>query len=135
MPMTTSEALSVLLKEAQEERNWRSARAQLIDALTEFAAIEERLANSAGEEAALRRRVAELSATRDELQGVVFTLQAQVNGFDTALAEKRRLEELGLADLRQERQTEEQRLLDIQTQLEAVKNQLNRHSVFSIKEV
>ncbi len=123
--MTVSESLVVLRKDAEEDNNWRSARTKMIEVLESLQSAESRLQAIVTDEANLRASCATLNQQRDDLNATMIDLRGKIARFADDLAEKQKLEQAALADVRAAREAEEQKLADVQEKLGALKKQLN----------
>ena len=124
--MNFAEAVAVLKKDVEEDKNWRSARAKLAEVVEAAMTADASLQACCDKEAQLRASVAALEHHRDELQRTILDQQRQIATFADDLAKKQQLEASTLADVRAQREAEEAKLDAVQHELEALKAKLHR---------
>ncbi len=109
-------ALAVLRKDAEEEKNWRSARSKLTEVLEAALTADAKVKSCT--------RLVQLEAQRTELQCEVDEVKRQLKTFAAGLAEKRQVEENTLNETRQAREGEERKLTDTCMKITELKNRL-----------
>ncbi len=124
--MTTAEALAVLRKDAEEDRNWRSATAKLAEVLEAALNADASMQACCEKEAPIRASVAALETHSAELQRTILDQQHQIATFAADLAKKKQLEASALAEVRAQRETEEAKLAAVHRELEALKAKLHQ---------
>lgn len=122
--MHFAEALTILRKDAEEERNWRSARSKIQEVLEAAIQADSSLQACCDKEARSGASVAALETQRDALHRTLLDLQRQVSTCDATLAEKKQDEAAALAEVRAQRQAEDSKLADVRTQLAELKTKL-----------
>jgi len=123
--MEIQDAIKVLKKDVEEEKNWRSARLKMIEVLETVDRGAADLAQLEARKRALHEDCARLGAEQTSLQHSVKRLQQEVSGWKADLAAKEKLKAERCCSIDEEIAAKERRLAELNTELRALKDRVS----------
>ena len=123
--MDFTEALKILRKDEEEDRNWRSARQKLTELLQVAEEAKRTLDKFQQQKEHLEASISHLTTQEANLHRAVTGLKAEVDGYKDKLRVNMQEEERTLAGVRAAREAEEGKLGEARGQFEELKSRFS----------